>query len=586
MSQEMNQEKNAGGMLHQWKSFIRVIRYSKVPWYLFLLSFAMDAVAATLFVKLPVLLGDIMAGEIFAGGMITQYGLLSIAQVAVNFASVTLFCWVDMKVNISGGVGIWLKIIQMPMRVLDKERPSTLTSRVTDDSTGVGLALSGIFNCLSTIYTLIIVYVEMFQMNTQVSLMLLIIPVWLLISMKIIGGMSYRTQKKIQDTLSAFTSYLSVRLPNMRLVKAFGMEWQEVLAGNERIGTQYRAGVEMVKVQAVSSALQNLSTAICNVVVLAYGGYLTGTGAMDVGDLITFFLFVSQGSFAFSAETLLMYYQNVRIGLGACSKIMEMMEEEEERMEAEKSFTVPAADLRFENVSFSYGEQPVLKDVTLTVPYGKTTAIVGANGSGKTTLLKLLERFYNPDSGEITYGGENIQRFHLKEWRDSVGYVVQNSPLLQGTIAENIAYGMEDPSREDVERAAREADAYDFIMAMEQGFDSEVGELGNRLSGGQRQKLAIARALVAHPDMILLDEATCGLDACSEQELRQMLDKLLVDKTVVLVAHDVDTIRSADQIVLLDEGRVAGIGTHEELIAENEVYQNYFHGQPGKAMLA
>lgn len=571
----MKPDKKENGLIHQIKDFIHVVHRSKVPWYLFFLSFVMDALAATLFVKLPVLLGDIMQGEIFSGGEITQYGLLSLAQVLFNFLSVTIFCWVDMKINISGGVGIWTKIIQMPMRALDHEKPSTLTSRVTDDSSGIGLALSGFFNCLSTLYSLVLVYVEMFKMSISLSLILLVVPVWMVISMAIIGGMSYRTQQKIQDTLSAFTSYLSVRLPNMRLIKAFGTQAQENVLGDEKIETQYHASMSMVGVNAISSALQNLSTTICNIVVLAYGSYQVASGSLDVGDLITFFLFVTQGTFSFSAETLLMYYQNLRMGLGASAKIMEMMEAPDEQVEREKSFTVPEADLSFDHVTFAYDSQPVLKDITFTIPSGKTTAIVGSNGSGKTTLLKLLERFYSPSSGEITYGGENIEHFHLNEWRDSVGYVVQNSPLLQGTVAENIAYGMEHPQQDAIEQAAKSAGAYDFIMKMDQGFDSSVGELGGRLSGGQRQKLAIARALVAHPDMVLLDEATCGLDACSERELREALDHTLAGKTVVMVAHSVDAVRNADQIVVLDQGQVVGTGTHDTLLESCDAYRRF-----------
>jgi ATP-binding cassette, subfamily B, bacterial AbcA/BmrA len=571
----MKQENKERGLLQQIRDFIRLVRRAKVPWYLFFLSFISDALSATLFVKLPVLLGDIMQGEIFSGGEITQYGLMSLAQVAFAFFAVTVFNWVDLKIGVSAGVGIWNKIIQLPMRALDREKPSTLTSRVTDDSAGISLTISGFFNCLSTLYTIVLVYIEMFKMSVSLSLILLAVPLWLVISMAIIGGMSARSQQKIQDTLSAFTSYLSVRLPNMRIIKAFGMQDKERELGDEKIETQYHASMVLVGVNALAYALQSISTVICNVVVLVYGSYQVATGSMDVGDLITFFLFVTQGDFASYSEMLLMYYQNVRLGLGASAKIMEMMEMQDEQVEREKSFTVPEGELAFNHVTFAYEERPVLKDVSFSIPSGKTTAIVGTNGSGKTTLLKLLERFYSPDSGEITYGGENIERFHLNEWRDSVGYVVQNSPLLKGTVAENIAYGMEQPQQEEIEQAAKEAGAYDFVMKMDKAFQSEVGELGGQLSGGQRQKLAIARALVAHPDMVLLDEATCGLDACSERELQDTLGNTLAGKTVVMVAHSVDAVRNADQIVVLDQGQVVGTGNHESLLESCEAYRKF-----------
>lgn len=571
----MDQDELSKNSWAQWKYLFRLVREMKIPWYLFTLSVVMDALSATMFVKLPVMLGAIMKGAIFSKGPITHYAMLSSAQVGFGFLTMFVFNWVSVKANVASGVGIWNRIIQLPMRALMREKPSTLISRVTSDSDGVGLALSGMFNCLSVIYTLVVVYVEMFKINTTISLMLLIIPVWMLISMKIIGTMSYRAQRKIQDTLSAFTAYLSIRLPNMRQIKAFGTEEKERKMGGERVETQYGAEITMVKVSAVATALQNMSTTLCNLIVLAFGSYMTASGKLTVGDLVTYFLFISQGSFTNPAQNLLLYYQNMKVGLGVCSKVMELMDEEPELVTREKSFTVPEADIHFENVSFGYGDKQVLENVTFTIPSKKTTAIIGTNGSGKTTVLKLLERFFTPDSGKITYGEEDIERYHLNEWRESIGYVVQNSPMLQGTIEQNITYGMDDPDEESAVQAAKEVDAYPFISKMPEGFHSDVGELGCKLSGGQRQKLAIARALIGHPEMVLLDEATCGLDACSEQEIRRTLRHTLKGKTVVMVAHSPVAVRHADNIIVLRDGRLADMGTHESLLKSSDFYRKF-----------
>lgn len=571
----MEDQKMQESSRHQWKSLFHLIRRAGVPWYLFIFTFLMDALAATLFVKLPVLLGEIMQGEIMNGGQISQYGLMCAAQVIFSFFSMMVFNLVYARVNASSSNAAWNRILHLPMRVLFREKPSTLTSRVTNDSDGVSLALSGIFNCLSMIYTMVMVYIEMFRMNSTISLMLLLIPAWLFLSMRIVGNMSYRAQKKVQNSLSAFTSYLSVRLPNMRQMKAFGTEQQEQKKGEEKIKDQYSAEMTIVKINALSSMMQNLSTTLCNIIVLAFGGYLVSTGKLEAGDLITFFIFIAQGTFTYNGENLLMYYQNIKFGLGACTKVMDMIDTDEEVMKRDKSFTVPEADLHFDHVTFAYEEKQILKDISFTIPKGRTTAIVGTNGSGKTTILKLLERFYEPDSGSITYGNENIEKYHLDEWRDSIGYVVQNSPLLQGSILDNITYGMQSPDRAAAEQAAREADAEEFILQMPQGYESEVGELGGKLSGGQRQKIAIARAMIHHPELILLDEATCGLDACSEQEILQTLSKTLSGKTVVMIAHSVAEVQHADQIIVMHNGEVAGCGTHEELLEQNEQYQEF-----------
>ncbi len=570
----MKKEKS-NGFFHRWKIFIEAVVRAKVPWYLYFLSFIMDAVSATLFVKIPVMLGDIMQGEIFSGGEIVRYGWMSLAQVVFNFLSVTVFNWVFIRVNELSGAGLWTKIIHLPMKKLNQEKPSTLTSRVTDDANGISTALSGIFNCASVIYTLIVTYVEMFKINTRMAAALLIVPVWLILSMAAIRELSYRSMRKIQDTLSAFTSYLAVRLPNMKVIKAFGMEQKEQKTGEEKIKNQYDASMKLVWVQALASACQSLASALCNVIVLAYGSVQIANGKLDVGDLITFFLFVTQGNFTDSSQNLLMYYQNIQIGFGTSAKVTEIMDLADEKMEREKSFTVPEEDIVFDHVSFAYGETPVLKDVSFTVPKGKVTAIVGNNGSGKTTILKLLERFYEPDAGTIYYGKDDIGRYHMNEWRNSIGYVVQNSPLLKGTIAENIAYGMKEKDDNAVIEAAKEADAYEFIRKMEKGFESETGELGGKISGGQRQKIAIARALAVHPDMYLLDEATCGLDAESEKEIWNSISQIVEGKTVVMVTHNIEMIKKADHIVVLDSGKVAGDGTDEFLSGNNEVYRQY-----------
>lgn len=329
----MKQSENTASYRHQWKSYFQLIRQARVPWYLFLLTFIMDIISANLFVTLPVLLGDIMDGQIFDGGMITKYGLMSFAQVLIGFATVILFNWVDIKINISSGSGVWTRIIQLPMRVIMKEKPSTLTSRITNDAAGVSVALSGIFNLLGQVYTLFRVYIEMFRMNASISIILLIIPVWLLISMWIVGNMAFRVQVKVQNSLSAFTSFLSVRLPNMRLVKASASQSAEQQLGNQKIQEQYKAGMQMVGVNVLGYALQQVGTTIANVAVLAYGGYLITKGMLDVGDLITFFMFVTYGEYIYSSSSILLYYQNIKIGLGASAKIMDLMNTEIENIQ-------------------------------------------------------------------------------------------------------------------------------------------------------------------------------------------------------------------------------------------------------------
>lgn len=562
---------------HQFKKFFGLIKLSKVPWYLYIITFVMDLAASTLFVQLPILLGDIMQGKIFDKWLITKYGVLSLAQILLAILSMIVFSWVSMKVSKATTASVWKKSIRMKMVDLDKESPSTLISRTTNDSSYIDLAITGIFNILNVAYSTMLIYYNMFIMNRSLSYCLLLVFVWILLSMKIVGKKSYKAQSKIQDNYSIFTSYLAERIPNMRIVKAFSNEKHENKVGTEKIQEQYRADIYLVKVNAVSSFFQAIGTTISNSIVLIFGSYLVAKNQMHLGDFVTFFLFVNQGQFTFNAENLILYYQNIKMGMGGSSKIAEIINGQEEELPRDKSFTVPEADIEFKDVSFEYGGCKVLSNLSFSIPKGKVTAIIGPSGSGKTTILKLLERFYTPSSGKISYGSTNIEEFHLNEWRESMGYVVQNSPLMSGTIRDNIVYGLNGEVKEDrVIKAAKLANAYDFTKKFEEGFDTDVGELGSKLSGGQRQRIAIARALIKNPDVLLLDEATCGLDACNEYDITQAINNFMKDRTSVVVAHNMETIKNADNIIVLEKGKIVGIGNHDSLYSKNALYRKYY----------
>ncbi|MDQ0230431.1 ABC-type multidrug transport system fused ATPase/permease subunit [Metabacillus malikii] len=228
----------------------------------------------------------------------------------------------------------------------------------------------------------------------------------------------------------------------------------------------------------------------------------------------------------------------------------------------------------FQNVSFSYSdEEQILKDNNLHIPAGKTTAIVGPSGSGKTTLFSLLEQFYPIDKGDILLGNQNISDFSLASWRSNIGYVSQESPIMSGTILDNITYGLnKDISIQQIEKAAAQANAMEFITRLPNGINTEVGERGIMLSGGKRHRIAIARALIRNPQILLLDEATSNLDGGSERLVQEALEHLMKGRTTLIIAHRLSTVINADQIVVLEDGEITGVGTHQELLAEHVLY--------------
>lgn len=309
------------------------------------------------------------------------------------------------------------------------------------------------------------------------------------------------------------------------------------------------------------------------VLLIGYGGVRVASGALSAGSLVAIIIYVFQIVVPFSQ--MAGFFTAFQKAMGGAERIQLILSLDKETSEDNVVVQNPSQDIHFKDVSFSYKQgDSILQQLTLSIPTGKTTAFVGPSGSGKTTLFALLERFYVPNTGEILLGDTNIKQFNLKSWRSQFSYVSQESPLMSGTIRDNIMYGMErNVSEKEIEAAAELANAIEFISRLPQGFDTEVGERGIKLSGGQRQRVAIARALIRDPKILLLDEATSNLDSASELLVQKALQHLMKGRTTLVIAHRLSTVVDADQIVVLDGGNITGIGTHQQLVKHHELYQ-------------
>lgn len=552
------------------RAFLRFLKRAKLPWQWYILYMILSLALGGVSVKMMELTGEIMNGN-FDRGVVVSYSLMQLGMLMINLAVSVFMGWIGYNLARVLQHYIWKRFIRLPMWELDKLNPSSLPSRITSDIANVDYTISYCIQMVTFTYQLALMVISVWNMNNKLALILLAVIPCAIIASFITGRLSYKVNDRTQTAYSRLMNYVTEGLSNLQLIKASASEQQEEARGSAAARESYKASLYGAKVTLVSAPLRYSVSAIAKALILGYGGILVSRGELEIGNLVTIFLFLD--SIGLLVLQFVLCWESIKKSQGATAKVAMLMDIPSEELKREASFNVPDEDIHFQDVSFSYGGKDVLHSATFTIPKGKTTAIVGPSGSGKTTILSLLERFYQPKSGEIMFGQAPAERYHLDEWRKAFGYVPQSSPLLSGTIRENLCYGLDREATDaDLIRAAKLANIYDFIQSLPQGFDTPVGQIGGRLSGGERQRMAIARTAIMNPDYLLLDEATSNLDPQNAAEVQAALNNLMKGRTCVIVAHSMHIVAAADHIVVVNQGQVEAEGTHEELYRSNELY--------------
>ncbi len=492
-----------------------------------------------------------------------------------SYAQTYLIGWVGQRVLQDLRVQIFAHLQTLSIGFYSRRQAGAIISRLTNDVQALDqLVTDGVVTLFGSTLTLIGTAGILLWLDVELALLtFLVFPVLGIASLafRIVSADAYRITR---ERVAAITAYLQESLSGIRVVRAFAQEPRHVRRFGELNRDNRDANLKTVHLNAAYFPGVEMLSALATVGILVIGGMQVIDGEMEIGTLVAFITAVAL--FFDPIQSLSQLYTTYQAGMAALDKIFELLDEEPDLVEREGAIELGRlrGEIRFDDVTFSYGgDAPdALAHVDLVVPPGQTLALVGTTGAGKSTFAKLVARFYDPTGGRVLVDGHDLRDVSARSLRSQMGIVPQEAFLFSGTVAENIGFGRPGATDEEIAAAARAVGADEFIAGLEHGYETEVGERGAQLSAGQRQLVAFARALVADPRLLILDEATSNVDIHTEGRIEEGLRRLLAGRTAIVIAHRLSTIRRAGRIVVLDRGRIAEQGTHEELLEAEGAY--------------